>query len=91
MPDSLKNRIQAYASRPPRGYEERDLTFGLGSWATIGKHSGVIDPHSAQRDLDYFKLEPLGDLFYKITQEIREEVAENAVTHKEMLDFVYSR
>ena len=94
MPDSLKNKIRAYANRPPRGYERFHhpaMVFGLGSWATIGKHSGVIDCHNAQRDLENFKLEKIGELIYQDCQKIKEEVAEKAVTHKEMLDFVYNR
>jgi hypothetical protein len=94
MPDSLKEKIWTYSHRPPRGYEhltDRSKPFGIGSWATIGKHSGLAGGHNAQRDLRNFKLDKIGKLINSICKEIKEEVAEDAVTHKEMLDFVYNR
>ena len=94
IPDSLKEKIWAYSHRPPRGYEhlsDAAKPFGIGSWATIGKHSGLAGGHNAQRDLRNFKLDKIGKLINSICKEIKEEVAEDAVTHKEMLDFVYNR
>ena len=94
MPDSLKEKIWTYSHRPPRGYEKLSDSakpFGIGSWATIGKRSGLAGGHNAQRDLRNFKLDKIGKLINSICKEIKEEVAEDAVTHKEMLDFVYNR
>ncbi len=94
IPDSLKEKIWAYSHRPLRGYEnlsDAAKPFGIGSWATIGKKSGLAGGHNAQRDLHNFKLDKIGKLINSICKEIKEEVAEDAVTHKEMLDFVYNR
>ena len=94
IPDSLKEKIWTYAHRPPRGYEKLSDSakpFGIGSWATIGKRSGLAGGHNAQRDLHNFKLEETGKLINGICKEIKEEVAKDAITHKEMLDFVYNQ
>ena len=94
IPDSLTEKIWTYAHRPPRGYEnlsDRAKPFGIGSWATIGKKSGLAGGHNAQRDLHNFKLEDIGKLIHTTCKEIKEEVAEDAITHKELLDFVYNR
>ena len=94
IPDSLKEKIWTWAHRPPRGYEhlsDAAKPFGIGSWATIGKHSGLAGAHNAQRDLHNFKLEKTGKLIHTICNEIKNEVAKDAITHKELLDFVYNR
>ena len=94
IPDSLKEKIWTYAHRPPRGYENLSgpaKPFGIGSWATIGKHSGLAGGHNAQRDLHNFKLDQVGKTINNMCKEIKNEVAENAITHKELLDFVYNR
>ena len=94
IPDSLKEKIWTWAHRPPKGYEKLSDSakpFGIGSWATIGKRSGLAGGHNAQRDLHNFKLEETGKLINGICKEIKEEVAKDAITHKEMLDFVYNQ
>ena len=94
IPDSLKEKIWTYAHRPPRGYEKLSTAakpFGIGSWATIGKRSGLAGGHNAQRDLRNFKLEETGKLVNGICKEIKKEVAKDAITHKELLDFVYNQ
>ncbi|SVB46297.1 uncharacterized protein METZ01_LOCUS199151, partial [marine metagenome] len=94
IPDSLREKIWAWAHRPPRGYEKLSSSskpFGIGSWATIGKRSGLAGGHNAQRDLHNFKLEKTGKLIHSICNEVKNEVAEDAITHKELLDFVYNR
>ena len=94
IPNSLKEKIWTWAHRPPRGYEKLSneaKPFGIGSWATIGKRSGLAGGHNAQRDLHNFKLEEVGKLIHSICNDIKKEVAEDAITHKELLDFVYNR
>ena len=94
IPDSLKDKIRTYAHRPPRGYEDlggSGKPFGIGSWATIGKRSGLAGGHNAQRDLHNFKLEYVGKYMHDICEEIKKEVAEDAITHKQLLDFVYNQ
>ena len=92
--ESLKEKIWTWAHRPPRGYEylsEPSKPFGIGSWATVGKRSGLAGAHNAQRELHNFKLDKIGKLVYDTCTEIKNEVAENAITHKELLDYVYNR
>jgi|TARA_B110000263_G_scaffold121760_1_gene105897 tryptophan halogenase len=94
IPDSLKEKIWTYAHRPPRGYEhlsDRAKPFGVGSWATIGKRSGLAGGHNARRDLRNFKLEETGKLINGICNEIKKEVAQDAITHKEILNYVYNQ
>ena len=94
IPNSLKEKIWTWAHRPPRGYEhlsDAAKPFGIGSWATIGKRSGLAGANNAQRDLHNFKLEKTGKVIHTICNEIKNEVAKDAITHKELLDFVYNR
>ena len=41
--------------------------------------------------LHNFKLEKTGKVIHTICNEIKNEVAKDAITHKELLDFVYNR
>tara|TARA_A100000164_G_scaffold188447_1_gene167297 strand:- start:4645 stop:6285 length:1641 start_codon:yes stop_codon:yes gene_type:complete len=94
IPEWLQEKLWLWAHRPPRGHEEltqNHRPFGIGSFCTVGMKSGLSGGHVSKRDLIEMDLEKEGKMVYDICQEVKNQIIEHSVDHKDILEWINTR